>query len=173
MRNVKAACVHSINLPQLHIYNIFNTGSFLPPWNPGAFPRALCNGSGQVHLSVFQGGAESLREPLCPCPYHLNPSLGFGCASLGLALADLLLNVSQAPGGMKLSASRGAALSWAATSAVSLPQPTLRGGEIFKFSENPPVLSLALCLLNRLLARGSSLLRTWRTLSPWSLAAGF
>lgn len=89
MRNVKAACAHSINLPQLHIYNIFNTGSFLPPWNPGALPRALCNGSGQVHLSVFQGGAESLREPLSPCPYHLNPSLGFRCASLGLALADL------------------------------------------------------------------------------------
>lgn len=53
-------------------------------------------------VSVSQGGARSLRESLSPYSYHLNPSLGFGCASLRLALADLLLTVSQAPGGMKL-----------------------------------------------------------------------
>lgn len=42
-------------------------------------------------VSVFQGGARSLREPLSSYSYHLNPSLGFRCASLELALADLLL----------------------------------------------------------------------------------
>lgn len=64
-------------------------------------------------VSVFQGGAKSLRDPPSRS-FHLNPSLGFRCASPGLASADLLFTVAQAPGGMKLSASCGAPpLPWA------------------------------------------------------------
>lgn len=151
MRNVKGTFAHSINLPRLPIYNVFNAGSSPHPWNPRPSLQ-LWVMAVAISASVFQGGAESLREPLSSYSCHLNPSLGFRCASLGLALADLLFTVSQAPGGMIPSApvehpSLGQPLPWATTSVVNPPSLPLFGEGVFKFSENLTVSSLALCFL--------------------------
>lgn len=132
-----------------------------------------------MSVSVFQGGAESLREPLSSYSCHLNPSLGFRCASLGLALADLLFTVSQAPGGMIPSSpverpSLGHPLPWATTSVVN-PPPSLPlfGEGVFKFSENLTVLSLALCFLNHLPAghweKVAQPTQDLEISSPWNL----
>lgn len=68
---------------------LFNAGSFQLPWKlrPSLLLLVMTKS-----WSVFQGEAESLREPLCPHSHHLNPSVGFGCASrVGLILTCYLL----------------------------------------------------------------------------------
>lgn len=127
-----------------------------------------------MSASVFQGGAESLREPLSSYSCHLNPSLGFRCASLGLALADLLFTVSQAPGGM-IPSSPVERPSLGHHLCCKPPPPSLPlfGEGVFKFSENLTVLSLALCFLNHLPAghweKVAQPTQDLEISSPWNL----